>query len=1185
MTDLADRATFPNGSSASYASYAELHMFSAYSFRRSGSSVEALVARAAEIGLPALALTDYMTLAGVVRFQSTCAQYGLHGIIGAELAVADDPIFGAGAAPAQFVVLAENAAGYARLCQLLTDANLRAPDRPLIPFAALAAAVSAGPDTSSGSPGLIVLTGGADGTLSRLLTARHRQTALTVAQRYRSVFGPDRVFVELQHHCLPDNRLLMQELAGIAEEAGLRCVATNGVRHATRDDYPLYDLLTCVRLGISVDTPHRDRPRNDEAHLKSPQEMTELFAPLPYGPAALAATTEIASRCQVSLLKAVCTAPRVPLPAGETPTSQLRRLCEQGLHQRYANAPAACDAGAPDSPQRRQLAHELDVISQLALEEFFLCVHQIVAAARSMGIRISGRGSAANSLVAYLLGITGVDPIAHHLLFERFLNPDRRGMPDIDLDVQSDRREELIRYVERTYTHDHAAMVANVITYRQRLALRDAAKALGCPLPLVNRLTKHLPHYCDPETLPSTYQIDLMRVVGQYPSELLDAPTRQRCLDRLPLALSLAARLCGLPRHLSLHNGGVILTREPLFTLLPVRLSANGVRALEIDKDDVERLGLIKFDLLGLRTLGAIEETLYLIEETTGARPEIDHLPTKPPDPATMRLIRAGQTLAVFQIESPGQWHLLAQTQPRTFDDLVIQTALFRPGPIQANLVHPYIERRLHHQANQNHQREAVQTPWHGAPDDFWTTHPVLGPILRDSEGILLFQEQILEVAHQFAGLTYAQADGFRRAMSHARSQREMEQMRQQFIRGALARGESQADVERVFGAISHFVGYGFCRSHAAEFARTIYQTAFLKAHYPAHYLAAFLSSQPAGFFPPHVILEEARQLCIPVLGVDINRSEDRFTVERVGTLGRERWAIRIGLRQIAQVGDELARTILWERRNIPEKPESRKSTKKPQDRLFCSLHDLCIRLRPHGLTWSAAESLVLSGACDSLPPRMERRQRLWHLHELWPLIASVSPTPTLAVRRNRKGAKGTKQTLATGDQQEDQQIEQLSLAWEETLPLSQPIESASFPAYPPLPPLTAADKTVLDYQLLGLSARPHPLRAQRRQLRRHGIRAIAELSDIPTGQFTRVAGWVVSAQAPPTAHGMTFLVLEDETGHLPVAVPPRLAAHLHRLLLDLHASPSHTLVVLGRVERIRWYRSLLTARLTVLQL
>jgi error-prone DNA polymerase len=1150
-------------------SYVELHVRSAFSLLRAGSSVEALVARAAEVGLPALALTDYMTLAGVVRFQAACAKAGIHPIVGAELAIAD-PVFGDAAVPANLVVLAENAAGYARLCQLLTEANLRTPDQPVIPFTTLAAVVS---------DGLVVLTGGSQGTLVRLLAARQREQASAVVKRYRDVFGPERVFIELQHHQLPESRLLLQDLSRLAKEVDLRCVATNGVCYATREDYPIYDLLTCVRLGIHIDTPHRERPRNDEAYLKPPAELLALFDSLPRGDAALAATNEIAGRCRLTLLKGVCTAPEVSLPAGETPTSQLRRLCEVGLRERYANRPAA---QAKDSLERRQLNHELEVIDHLELEEFFLCVQQIVCAARSMGIRISGRGSAANSLVAYLLGITGVDPIQHHLLFERFLNPERRGMPDIDLDVQSDRRDELIRYVERTYNAQHAAMVANVITYRPRLALRDTAKALGFPLPLVSRLTKVLPHYCDPERLPS-YAEELTHVIthattdpaqpGRERDSLSEA-VRDRCLDRLPLALQLAARLYGLPRHLSLHNGGLVLTREPLSQLLPVRISANGVRALEVDKDDVERLGLIKFDLLGLRTLGAVEEALALIEETAGVRPDIDHLPTMPPDPATMRLIRAGQTLAVFQIESPGQWHLLAQTQPDTFDDLIVQTALFRPGPIQANMVHPYVERRQHYQAHQKShqtgqaqsrppqtrgQREAVQTPWHGPPDDFWIAHSVIGPILRDSEGILLFQEQILMIAHAFAGLSYAEADNFRRAMSHARSPREMAAMRERFLAGALALGESSADAERVFEAISHFVGYGFCKSHAAEFSRTIYQTAWLKAHYPAQYLAAFLSSQPAGYFPPHVVLEEAKRLGIPVLPVDINASEDRFSVERVGSRDCSRWAIRIGLRQIQGVGEEPARAILFERQ-----------------RPFTSLQDLCARMRPRGLNWTAASALVWSGACDSLRPRLERRQRLWQLHELWPLIDPTATGAHAATGRKRRRAGYSPKAIGTPRERRSEEtrdgIQQLPLAWENAFALQSPL--------PKLPSLSHMERLALDYQLLGMSALAHPMRLRRRQLRHRGIYAIAELASVPEGQITRVAGWVISAQRPPTANGMGFLVLEDETGRLSVAVPPRLALQLHRLVRE-----TQEVIVRGQVERIRWYRSVLALDLLPLKM
>jgi error-prone DNA polymerase len=1104
------------------APYVELHCASAFSFRRAGSGVEALVAQVAALKMPALALTDHMTLSGVVRFQAACAERGVRPILGAELAVAD-PVFGDAARPAQLVVLAEHPTGYARLCQLLTDANLADPDHPVIPFAALA----------QRSEGLIVLTGGVDGTLARLLLARRQREAEATARRYREAFGPERVFVELQDHRLPESRSLMQRLVWLAEATGLRCVATNGVHHATRRDYPLYDVLSCVRLGVSVDEAHVERPRNDEGFLKSAEEMTALFAPLPWGRAALAASVEIAARCEVSLLKGVCTAPRVPLPEGATPAGELLRLCEEGLVARFANAP---QAHTLESRERRQMEHELAVIEQLEMEEFFLCVHDIVRQARQSGIRVSGRGSAANSLVAYLLGIPGVDPLQHHLLFERFLNPDRRGMPDIDLDVQSDRRDELIRYVEQTYTAEHAAMVANVITYRPRSALRDTAKALGYPLPLVDRLTKVLPHHAGRTEL-LAYADELAQVV----LTLADEALRGRCLTRLPLALELTARLCGLPRHLSLHNGGLVLSHEPLTRMLPIRLSANGVRALEVNKDDVEALGLIKFDLLGLRTLSAVEDALALIEETTGTRPDVDHLPLD--DERAFRLIRAGQTLAVFQIESPGQWHLLAQTQPLCFSDLIVQTALFRPGPIQGGFVRPYVARR------QERQRDAVQTPWKGPPaDDFWTRHSVLGPILHDTEGVLLFQEQILQIAHAFAGLTYAEADGFRRAMSHARTHSEMETMRARFVVGALARGERAEDASRVFEAISAFVGYGFCRSHAAEFARTIYLTAWLKAHYPAHYLAAFLSAQPAGFFPPHVVLEEAKSLGVPVLGVDINRSEDRFSIERVGT-PPGRWAIRIGLRQVAQVGDELGQAILWERRRL--------GSDAAHERRFTSLEDFCQRLRPAGLTWQAAEALALAGAFDGLRPWMDRRRRLWQLHELWPLI---SPRRARATGRPRfRGAAEPEEQV--------EPVEQMALEW-----VLVPEEVAQMP---PLPALDEEERLALDYRLLGLSARPHPLRLQRRELSRRGIRAIAELADIPAGRVVRVAGWPISAQRPPTAHGMGFVVLEDESGRLPIALPPRLAAEMHRVIRG-----ARVVVVTGRLERVRWYHSVLGSAL-----
>lgn len=392
--------------------------------------------------------------------------------------------------------------------------------------------------------------------------------------------------------------------------------------------------------------------------------------------------------------------------------------------------------------------------------------------------------------------------------------------------------------------------------------------------------------------------------------------------------------------------------------------------------------------------------------------------------------------------------------------------------------------------------------------------------------------------------------------------------MRARFVAGAIASGEQPEVASRVFAAVSAFVGYGFCKSHAAEFAKTIYATAWLKAHYPAHYLAAFLSVQPAGFFPPHVVVEEARLLGIPVLPPDINHSEGRFTVERVGTPSHERWAIRIGLRQVAQVGEELAEAILWERGGGGR--GCRGDGQQQQDqRPYRSLPDVCARLRPAGLEWPAAVALVLSGACDGLAPRgLTRRQRLWQLHELWQYSGASAPARHKGGGRGRGRGKTTS-TSTSGDREYP---EQLALMWD----LQRDGAAQTLPA---LPAFDREEAAALDYRLLGLSARPHPMRLLRRELRRRGVRAIADLAELPTGRGVRVAGWAISAQRPPTAHGMAFLVLEDETGRLPVALPPRLAERLHRVIRS-----ARVVSVAGRVERVRWYRSLLAADLASIE-
>ncbi|HEY7779593.1 MAG TPA: DNA polymerase III subunit alpha [Ktedonobacterales bacterium] len=1104
--------------------WCELHCHTPFSMRGAGSAIEALVARARALGYPALAITDTMTLAGVVRFHAACRDASIRPITGCELLVAHESgpgedawgEAGAGESPLGTVVaLARDRGGYAQLCGLLARANLACPSRPVIPLADLAAH----------RQGLALLVGGCDSLVWRPLLAGRTTTAGAVLTRYVASLGADDLYLELRHERLPESGPAVARAAALARELGIPCVAAGGARHAARADHVVYDLLTCVRLGIRVDKPHAERPRNAERHLKSVDELRPLFAA---APEALANAAALADRCRVELLAERCVPPCVALPVGETADGVLRARCLEGLPARYPEPAARARA-------ERQLEHELAVIGGLGLAEFFLVVWDIVRAGRARGIRCAGRGSAANSLVAYALGITAVDPIAHHLLFERFLNPERVGMPDIDVDVQSGRRDELIRYVEETYSEAHAAMVANVVTYRLRLAVRDVAKALGFPLPLVDRLTRVLPHFgrcADVER----YAADLARVLasGYVPDHASDrtsdrtpgavaiTPLPGPAWDeRLRLLLELVPRLEGMPRHLSLHNGGILLTRAPLTETLPVRLSANGVRAVELDKDDVERLGFIKFDLLGLRTFDAIETCRDLIAESEGARPDVDELTLDPPDPTTMDLVRRGQTLAVFQIESPGQWHLLARTQPETFDDLVIQTALFRPGPVQAHMVHPYIARR---------QGRARVT----------YAHPVLEGVLRDTLGVVLFQEQVLEIAHRFAGLSYADADGFRRAMSHSRTATEMEGMRAAFVVGAVANGIDHALADRVFGQLACFVGYGFCRSHAAAFAKTIYQTAWLKAHYPAHYLAAFLSSQPAGFFPPATVLEEAKHLGIPVLPVDVLRSADRFSVERLVDEPDTPYAIRIGLEQVKGVSEELARAILWTREDGGP---------------YRSLADFCARVgRVAPPRRAAVEALVAAGAFDALG--IPRRRLLWLLGEHWRDWRTAWSEPGARGRRaaGRWGGVGA----------------QAALPWE------WPDEDAA--DAPRLPPLALEEEVAWDLATQSLSARPHPLTFRRRWLASLGVRPIGALAEMEAGRHVVVAGRVVSAQRPPTAKGMAFLVLEDETGRVQAALPPALADGLRLVLAE-----SRLVAIAGRVERARWHCSLLARQVRAL--
>ncbi|HEX2863500.1 MAG TPA: DNA polymerase III subunit alpha, partial [Deinococcales bacterium] len=619
----------------------------------------------------------------------------------------------------------------------------------------------------------------------------------------------------------------------LARTARLPGLATNDARHATPDDYARYDLLTCIRLGLTVNDQHPDRPVNDRAALISGQEMRERI----FDPAARANTLALARECQLDLLPGGITPPGAIIPSGLTAAEHLEGLCRHGLTLRYPRERRKAALA--------QLEHELDVINHLDLADFFLVVHEVVDFARSRGIRCAGRGSAANSIVAHLLGITAVDPIEQHLLFERFLHAGRRGTPDIDVDFDTSRRDEVIAWMEARFGTDHTAMTANVNTYRARSAVRDTAKALGWSLEVVDDLARALPHSASCRRIPESRDA-LEAVVG--PSPLLD------------VLIAAASDLHDCPRHLSLHSGGMLLTRGELWRHTPVRTSANGVKQAVFDKEDVEAMGLVKLDVLGLRSLATLSCALTLHETATGFPLPIDQIPLD--DPLVYDLICSGETLTLFQVESPGQMSLIARHQPRTFQDLIAQIALLRPGPLQGGMVNPYVRRAR--------GLEPITFP-----------HDCLRETLADTFGIILYQEQVLEVAHDFAGLTYEESDEFRRLMSKWRDPGEMSGMKDRFVQGAL---KAHPDVtletaEAVFFQVSQFVGYGFPRSHAAAFARTVYQTAWLKAYHPAAYLAAVMEHHP-GMYPRQSFVLEAQRCGVPVLPPSLERSAARWTLE-----------------------------------------------------------------------------------------------------------------------------------------------------------------------------------------------------------------------------------------------------------------------------------------------------------------
>lgn len=1031
--------------------FTHLHVRSWFSFLRGGSAPEALAAEAANLGFDALALTDADGLYGAVRHQQACEAHGLRPLFGAEVDVSPDPDESA----EPLVLLAASSTGYAHLCRLLSCAHDR--DAPACTL----------DEVARYAGGLFCLTGTWEGRLWRLLDAERSTDADAWVHALLDCFG-SRLSIELAHHRHAGDDRRLQRLLATARRTGVPVLASGDVRHATRADYRRYDLLTCVRLGTTVFDHHPERPSNAEARLTS---EAALRARIPV-PEAFERAAAVADACRVDLLPGTITPPAADLPPGTSPGPYLRTLCTAGLEQRYPTGARA--------PALRQFEREFETIQHLDLAEFFLVVHEIVTEARRRGIRCAGRGSAANSIVAYLLGITAVDPLEHRLLFERFLHRGRAGTPDIDVDFDSDRRDEIIAWIEQRFGAEQTAMTATLVTYRLRSALRDTAKVLGWPTDTVRSLTKAVPH-ASARHAPD-HRVSVEQVLG--PSPLVEA------------LLDAAAGLEGCPRHLGLHSGGMVLSRRPLYELTPTQTSANGVRMVQFDKDDVEALGLVKFDALGLRMLATLSEADELVRRHERADLDLEGLP--PDDIPTFNLIRSGRTMGVFQIESHGQMHLLAQHQPESFADLISEIALFRPGPLQSNMVHPFVRRRR-------------------GLEPVTYDHPSLEPILRDTYGVILFQEQVLEVAHRFAGMPLDEADEFRRLMSKFRDPGEMESMRSAFVDGACRQGVPDATAHRVFDQVATFVGYGFCRSHACAFARTVYQSAYLKRHHPAAYMAAVMEHRP-GMFNLLSLQEEARRFGVETRQPHVHYSGVRYDLEPGP--GRHP-AVRMPLTAVRAVSPEDARAIVLERFRRP----------------FDSLEDLWRRVPVQG---RVLRSLAEGGALDDLVPG-DGRSALWHL----------------GVLERRLGPPGRTAVPSLFDHPT--------------------VEAAD---HPDLPPLSPAERLAWDLTTTG-TARDHPITLLRRTLASLEVRPIevcyrlgrtAPLRPGGPPPVVTLGGLVTMRQRPPTANGVLFLTLEDETGFIQCVVRPDAQEHLDHLLRR------HALILRGHVHAQGNWRGLVVS-------
>ena len=1037
--------------------YAELHCLSNFSFQRGASQPEELVERAAALGYSALAITDECSVAGVVRAHVQAKASGLKLLLGAEFWVPLGTGAGESAHGFTAVVLAHNLRGWGNLCQFITAARRAAPKGQY----------------QVGWHGAHYQALWAQLTDCEILLAFpdaiNIEAAYAISTRARGLFCLN-VWLAAELRLGLDDALQRVRLLQLAQCTGLPLVAAGNVRMHVRSRKPLHDVLTAVRLGQPVAQCGFALQPNAELHLRSRARLAAIY-PAQW----LANTLVIADKCSFDLKEIAFQYPMEALLPGATPAQTLRHHCDEGARERYPQ-------GVPKDVLP-MVEHELALIADLKYEMYFLTVHDIVRFARGKGILCQGRGSAANSVVCYLLHVTEVDPMKGHMMFERFVSRERNEPPDIDVDFEHQRREEVIQYIYAKYGRERAAIAATVISYRPRSALRDVGHALEIPEDLIVALSKEHPGMYDREVLVERLQsaiekvavdADSTRARPEFPSE-----------QRLQQWLALAIQLQRFPRHLSQHVGGFVLTQGPLTRLVPVENAAMPDRSIiQWDKDDLDAVGLMKVDVLALGMLSAIRRALELVTQWRGLLKPMRLQDVPREDPATYDMICKADTVGVFQIESRAQMSMLPRLQPREFYDLVVEVAIVRPGPIQGGMVHPYLKARKN-------------------PEAYASPYPDLRKALERTHGIPIFQEQVMQIAVIAAGFSPGEADRLRRSMAAWKRHGNVSQYHDRLVGGMLERGYPEDFAEAIFKQMEGFGEYGFPESHAASFAILVYISCWLKKHEPACFLAAMLNSQPLGFYGPAQLVQDAQRHGVEVRAADVSHSDWDCTLE---TMGPEQWgsekmgsdpdsgqecnrsaeqrtksgsdpifgrepnqqpAIRLGLRQVTGLRQEVADRITAERAKTP----------------FTSTQDLALRCN-----LNEADLKALASADALLSLSGHRRQQVWD-------ASALKPAPAL--------------------------LKGVPIAEDELL----------------LPAAPEGEEVTFDYAALGLTLRSHPLQLLRAQLSKKKLLTAAQMADYPSGRLVRACGIVTMRQRPQTAKGVVFVTLEDETGSVNVIV------------------------------------------------